>query len=157
MAKAVKPIPEGYHAVTPYLCVDGVAEALAFYKKAFGAKEIMRIESFGGKIGHAEIEIGGSRIMMADEFPEMGFRGPKAYGGSPMHLHLYVEDADKSADQAVAAGAKVVRPVANQFYGDRTGSVEDPFGHVWHIATHQEDLTPEEVQQRAAPYAAKTS
>jgi PhnB protein len=149
MAKAVKPIPEGYHSVTPYLCVAGAAQALDFYKKAFGAREIMRVESPGGKVGHAEVEIGGSRIMMADEFPEMGFRGPKSYGGSPAHIHLYVEDADKTTEQAVAAGAKVVRAVANQFYGDRSGSIEDPFGHVWHIATHMEDLTPEEVQQRA--------
>jgi len=155
MAKAVKPIPEGYHAVTPYLSVAGAAQALDFYKKAFGAREIMRIESPGDKVGHAEIEIGGSRVMMADEFPEMGFRGPKAYGGSPVHIHLYVEDADKTVEQAVASGAKIIRAVANQFYGDRSGSIEDPFGHVWHIATHQEDLTPEEMQQRAG--AAKAS
>jgi PhnB protein len=150
MAKAVKPIPEGYHAVTPYLSVAGAAQALDFYKKAFGAREIMRVESPGNKVGHAEIEIGGSRLMMADEFPDMGFRGPKTYGGSPVHIHLYVEDADKTVEQAVAAGAKVIRAVANQFYGDRSGSIEDPFGHVWHIATHVEDLTPEEVQQRAS-------
>ena len=149
MAKAVKPIPEGYQAVTPYLSVAGAAQALDFYEKAFGAREIMRVESPGGKVGHAEIEIGGSRIMMADEFPDMGFRGPKSYGGSPVHIHLYVEDADRTVEQAVAAGAKVIRAVANQFYGDRSGSVEDPFGHVWHIATHMEDLTSEEIQQRA--------
>jgi PhnB protein len=148
MSKAVKPIPEGYHSVTPYLSIAGAAQGLDFYKKAFGAREIMRIESPGNKIGHAEIEISGSRVMIADEFPEMGFRGPKSYGGSPVHIHLYVEDADKTAEQAVAAGAKVIRAVANQFYGDRSGSIEDPFGHVWHIATHQEDLTPEEMQQR---------
>jgi PhnB protein len=156
MAKAAKPIPDGYHAVTPYLCVAGAATALDFYKQAFGAKEIMRIAAGENKIGHAEIEIGGCRIMLADEFTEMGFRGPKSYGGSPMHLHLYVQDVDKMAEQAVAAGAKVIRPVANQFYGDRTGTVEDPFGHTWHLATHQEDLTPEEMQQRAGSQA-KTS
>ena len=149
MAKAVKPIPEGYHSVTPYLSVAGAAQALDFYKKAFGAREIMRVESPGGKVGHAEVEIGGSRVMMADEFPDMGFRGPKSYGGSPVHIHLYVEDADKTVEQAVAAGAKIVRAVANQFYGDRSGSIEDPFGHVWHVATRVEDLTPQEVQQRA--------
>jgi PhnB protein len=150
MADNVKPIPAGYHSVTPYLAVDDAAGAIAFYKKAFGAVEVMRMPAPGGKIGHAEIEIGGSRIMLADEHPEMGFRSPKAYGGSPVGLHLYVDDVDAVAHQAVAAGAKELRPVKDQFYGDRTGSFEDPFGHVWHIATHKEDLAPDELKRRAA-------
>jgi PhnB protein len=150
MTTDVKPIPEGYQSVTPYLAVDDAAAALAFYKGAFGATEVMRMPAPGGKIGHAEIEIGGSRIMLADEHPEMGFRSPKAYGGSPVGLHLYVEDVDAVARQAVAAGAKELRPVKDQFYGDRTGSFEDPFGHVWHIATHKEDLAPDELKRRAA-------
>ena len=144
MTTGVKAIPEGYHSVTPYLAVDDAAAAVAFYKQAFGATEVMRMPAPGGKIGHAEIEIGGSRIMLADEHPEMGFRGPKAYGGSPVGLHLYVDDVDAVARQAVAAGVK------DQFYGDRTGSFEDPFGHVWHIATHKEDLAPDELKRRAA-------
>jgi PhnB protein len=130
MTTGVKPIPEGYHSVTPYLAVDDAAAALAFYKGAFGATEVMRMPGPGGKVGHAEVEIGGSRIMLADEHPEMGFRSPKAYGGSPVGLHLYVDDVDSVARQAVAAGAKELRPVKDQFYGDRTGSFEDPFGHV---------------------------
>ncbi len=149
MASSVRSIPEGYHSVTPYLAVDDAAGAIAFYKKAFGATEVMRMPAPGGKVGHAEIEIGGSRIMLADEHPDMTFRGPKAIGGSPVSLHLYVEDVDAVARQAVAAGAKELRPVKDQFYGDRTGTVEDPYGHVWHIATHKEDLSPDELKRRA--------
>lgn len=152
-AKKVKPIPPGYPVVTPYMCVAGAAEALAFYKKAFRAKVLMRMPGREGKIGHAEIDIGGSRVMLADEFPEMGFRGPKSLGGSPVHIHLYVEDVDQVAKRAVAAGAKLLRPVADQFYGDRSGSVEDPFGHVWHVATHKEDVPPAELKKRAAAQA----
>jgi PhnB protein len=155
MAGNVKPIPDGYHTVTPYMSVKGAAEAIEFYKKAFGAKEVMRMPGPDGKIGHAEIEIGGSRIMLADEHPEMHFRGPKSYGGTTVHIHLYVEDADKVASQAAAAGAKVIRPVADQFYGDRLGSVEDPFGHIWHVSTHKEDLSKEELRKRAAKAAAQ--
>jgi PhnB protein len=150
MASQVKPIPDGAQAVTPYICIAGASDAIDFYKRAFNAQEIMRVNGPGNSVGHAEIEIGGSRIMLADEFPEMGFRGPKSWGGSPVHLHLYVLDADNFARNAVAAGGKLIRPVADQFYGDRSGTVEDPFGHVWHIATHKEDLTPEEIQARAA-------
>src|ERR687892_2047090 len=146
---SVKSIPEGYHSITPYLAIAGAADAIAFYKKAFGATEVMRMAAPGGKVGHAEVEIGGSRIMLADEHPDMGFRSPKAIGGSPVSLHLYVGDVDAVARQAVAAGAKEVRPVKDQFYGDRTGTVEDPFGHVWHIATHKEDLSPDELKRRA--------
>ena len=149
-----KPIPKGYHAVTPYLSVQGAASAIAFYKKAFGAKEVMRMPGPGGTIGHAEIQIGDSRIMLADEFPEMNFRGPRAVGGTPVNIHLYVQDADKIAKKAVAAGAKLLRPVAEQFYGDRSGSLEDPFGHIWHIATHVEDIPMKELKKRAATKAA---
>jgi PhnB protein len=150
MASSVRAVPEGYHSVTPYLAVDDAAGAIAFYKKAFGATEVMRMPAPGGKVGHAEIEIGGSRIMLADEYPDMGFRSPKAYGGSPVGLHLYVADVDAVARQAVAAGAKQLRPVKDQFYGDRTGSFEDPFGHVWHVATRKEDLSQDELKRRAA-------
>jgi len=153
MADRVKPIPDGYQAVTPYLSIKGAAEALDFYKKAFGAKETMRVSGPHGTIGHAEVEIGGSRVMFADEFPDMGFLSPKSIGGTSVHLHLYVENSDKTVEQAVDAGAKLLRPVADQFYGDRSGSVEDPFGHVWHIATRKENLSPEEIAQRAAAHA----
>jgi PhnB protein len=149
MSSSVRPVPEGYHSVTPYLAVDGAAEAIEFYKKAFGASEVMRMAAPGGKVGHGEIEIGGSRIMVADEYPDMGVRGPKAYGGTPVTLHLYVENVDAMARQAVAAGAKELRPVKDQFYGDRTGTFEDPYGHVWHLATHKEDLSPDELKRRA--------
>jgi PhnB protein len=149
MAGKVKAVPEGYNTVTPYLIVDGAARALEFYKKAFGAQEVMRFDAPGGKIGHAEIRIGNSPIMLADEFPEMDAKGPPAFGGSPVSLHLYVADVDALAKRAVDAGAKLTRPIADQFYGDRLGSVTDPFGHVWHIATHKEDLSAEEMKRRA--------
>jgi PhnB protein len=149
MPATVKPIPEGYHSVTPYLSVDGAAGAIEFYKKAFGATEVIRMPAPGGKVGHAEVEIAGSRIMLADEYPDMGFRSPKVFGGSPVSLHLYVEDVDAVVRQAVATGAKELRAVKDQFYGDRTGTVEDPFGHVWHIATRKEDLAPDELRRRA--------
>ena len=147
---SMKPVPDGYHSVTPYLAIDGAADAIAFYKKAFGATEVMRMPAPGGKVGHAEIEIGGSRIMLADAYPDMNFRSPKAYGGSPVGLHLYVADVDAVARRAVAAGAKELRPVKDQFYGDRSGSIEDPFGHIWHIATRKEDLSVDELKRRAA-------
>jgi PhnB protein len=146
----VKPVPEGYHTVTPYLIVDGAAKALDFYKKAFNAKEIMRMEGPDGKIGHAEIRIGDSPIMLADEHPEMGFRGPRTLGGAAVGICLYVEDVDGMTECAIAAGAKVLRAVQDQFYGDRSGTVEDPFGHVWTISTHKEDLSEEEIRKRAA-------
>ena len=146
----VQPVPEGYHTATPYLIINGAASAIEFYKKAFGATELMRMPGPGGRIGHAEIRIGDSPIMLADEAPEMSFRGPQSLGGSPVSILLYVEDVDAVFDQAVAAGAKVQRPVADQFYGDRTGGVTDPFGHIWYIATHKEDVSPEEMQKRAA-------
>ncbi len=145
-----KPIPEGYHTATPYLIIKDAAKAIEFYKKAFGAKEMMRMSQPDGRIGHAEIKIGDSPIMLADEFPEMGARSPQSLGGSPVSILLYVADVDAFAKQAVTAGAKVVRPIKDQFYGDRSGSFEDPFGHQWHIATHVEDVAPEEMHKRAA-------
>ncbi|TMA65921.1 MAG: VOC family protein [Deltaproteobacteria bacterium] len=154
MKKKVRPTPKGYHAVTPYLSVKGAASAIAFYKKAFGAKEIMRMPGPGGTIGHAEIQIGDSRIMLADEYPEMNFRSPQAFGGTPVAISLYVQDVDRVVKKAIAGGAKVLRPVTDQFYGDRSGSLEDPFGHVWHVATHKEDIPMKELKKRAAAMAA---
>lgn len=148
MPAAVKPIPEGYPRVTPYLVIDGAARAIDFYKRIFGAKERFRMDAPGGKIGHAELQIGDSVVMLADEFPEMGYRGPRAFGGTPVSLHIYVEDVDAIAKQATAAGAKELRPVRDEFYGDRTGTFEDPFGHVWSIATHKEDVSREEMERR---------
>jgi PhnB protein len=145
---ATKPIPEGYRTVTPYLIVKGAAQAIEFYKEAFGAVELMRFGDPGGRIGHAEIKIGDSPIMLADEFPEMGVRSPQSIGGSAVCLVLYVEDVDRLFEQAAKAGAKVVRPLKDQFYGDRSGTVEDPFGHVWTIATHKEDVSTEEMRRR---------
>jgi len=150
MAGTVKAIPEGHHAITPYLSIKGASDAIEFYKKAFGATEAMRLAQPDGRIGHAELQIGDSRIMLADEFPEMDFRSPRAIGGTPVHLPLYVEAVDTVVGRAVAAGAKVLRPVQDQFYGDRSGSVADPYGHVWHVATHKEDLSPDEIRKRAA-------
>ena len=150
MTSRAKPIPEGYHTATPYLIIKDAASAIEFYKKAFGATELMRMADPSGKIGHAEIRIGNSPIMLADEVPGMGYRSPQSLGGSPVSILLYVEDVDAVFSQAVAAGAKVERPVQDQFYGDRSGGVTDPFGHVWHIATHIEDVAPEELRKRAA-------
>ncbi|HST19994.1 MAG TPA: VOC family protein [Blastocatellia bacterium] len=151
MTSKVNHIPEGYHTATPYLIVNGAAKAIDFYKQAFGATEILRMEDpKSGKIGHAEIKIGNSHIMLGDEMPEMGYSSPQTLGGTPVSIMLYVEDVDTVAAQAVAAGAQVLKPVADQFYGDRSGSFADPFGHQWHIATHIEDVTPEEVGKRVA-------
>lgn len=145
----VPPIPAGYHTVTPYLVIRDAAAAIDFYKAAFGAQEVMRMADPSGKVMHAEIRIGDSAVMMSDECPEMGARGPEALGGSPTSLHLYVEDVDAMAARAAAAGATALRPVQDQFYGDRTGTFKDPFGHVWHIATHKEDVPPDELRRRA--------
>lgn len=145
---SVKPKPDGYHSVTPYLIVNGAARALDFYKKAFGATEVMRMTQPDGKVGHAEIRIGDSVVMMADEFPERGIRSAESYGGSPISLMVYVDDVDTLFPQAIAAGGKELSPVSDQFYGDRSGILQDPFGHTWSIATHKEDLTPEQIQQR---------
>jgi PhnB protein len=146
---AVKPIPDGYHSVTPYLIPHDATAALEFYKKALGAVELMRFPAPGGKIGHAEIKIGDSPVMLADENPEMNARSARTIGGSPISLMVYVKDVDALVAQAVAAGAKLVRPVANQFYGDRTGGIDDPFGFHWYIATHVEDVSPDELKKRA--------
>ncbi len=145
----VKPIPDGYPRVTPYLHVDGAAEAIEFYKNVFGARERMQMPAPGGKIGHAEIEIGDSLVMLADEFPDMGIRGPSAYGGSPVMISVYVEDVDATYRRALDAGAKSIRELEVQFYGDRTAQFEDPFGHRWHIAQHVEDVPPDEMAKRA--------
>ena len=149
----VNPIPEGYHSVTPYLILNAAGDAIAFYKKALGADEVMRMDDPGGKIHHAEISVGGSRIMLADEHPDIQALSPKTIGGSPVLIHLYVDDVDTAVERAVAAGAKLVRPVADQFYGDRVGGIEDPFGYRWFIATRKEDLTMDEIRRRAAAQA----
>ncbi len=148
-----KPVPDGYLCVTPYLIVDGAAKALDFYQRVFGATERMRMPGPGGKVGHAEISIGDSVIMLADEHPEMGARGPRAFGGSPVSLHVYVQDVNATVKTAVAAGAKVIRPVEDKFYGDRSGTIEDPFGHHWNVATHTEDVPSDEMVRRAAALA----
>ena len=153
---AVKPIPEGHQAVSPYLIVDGGARALDFYKKAFGATELFRMEAPGGKIGHAEIKIGDSVVMLADESPEQDFLSPKARGGTSVLLHLYVPNVDNFVAKAIAAGAELVRPVTDQFYGDRAGGIKDPFGHSWYVATHKEELSPAEIKKRAAEYMKKS-
>lgn len=140
-------IPAGYKVVTPYLVIKGAAKAIDFYKQHFGAVEEVRMDN-EGKVGHAELKIGDSHIMLADEHPEMGFRGPQAYGGTPVSLVVYVPDVDRVFKSAVAAGAKQTRPVQDQFYGDRSGTLTDPFGHVWTIATHTEDVTPGEMGRR---------
>lgn len=154
---AVKTIPDGYHSVTPYLIVTGAAEAIDYYKEAFGATELLRMPAPGGKIGHAEIKIGDSPIMLADEFPEMGYKSPRTLSGSPVSIMIYVADVDKVFDRAVAAGGKVQRPVKDQFYGDRSGTLEDPFGHVWHVATHKEDVSADEMERRAKESGAGAS
>lgn len=150
MPNSVKPIPDGYHGITPYLCVRDAARGIEFYKKAFGATEVLRIDGPGGKIGHAEIRVCGAIVMLADEHPQMSFRSPQTLGSSPMLLHIYVPDVDAVIRQAVAAGARVTHPVENKFYGDRSGGIEDPFGHCWSFATHVEDVPPDELQRRAA-------
>jgi PhnB protein len=155
---AVKPIPEGYHTCTPYLIMQQAEEAIEFYKKALDAKEIMRLTMPDtGKIGHAEIQIGDSRIMLSNEAPDMGYRGPKALGGTPVSLHLYVEDVDAAFKKAIAAGGKEQRPVADQFYGDRSGTFVDPFGHIWHLSTHVRDVSEEELAEAMKQYSAKKS
>lgn len=146
--RKVKPIPTGYHSITPYLIVNGAAAALAFYKKAFGAKEKLRLPAPGGRIGHAEIQIGTSRVMLADENPAMGAHAPNSVTPPPVGIMLYIKDVDTVFERAVAAGARVERPLQNQFYGDRMGGLMDPFGHRWYLGTHIEDVPLKELQRR---------
>ena len=146
----VKPIPDGYPQVTPYLIVDGAADAISFYEKVLGAKERMRMPGPDGTIGHAEIELGDSVVMLSDGAPEMGARSPKAVGGTPVLIHVYAEDVDAVFDAAIAAGGTSMRAPEDQFYGDRSAQFEDPFGHHWSVATHVEDVSPEEMEKRMA-------
>ncbi len=150
MTSKAKAIPDHYRGAIPYLSLQGASEGIEFYKKAFGAVESMRMAAPGGKIGHAEIKIGEALIMLADEYPDIGFVSPKALGGSPVHIMIYVEDVDALARRATEAGATVRRPVRDEFYGDRTGQFEDPFGHQWTFSTHVEDVSPEEMEKRMA-------
>jgi PhnB protein len=149
----VKKIPEGYPQISPYLCVDGAAAAIDFYREVFGATERMRMAAPDGKVGHAELQIGSGVVMLADEYPEMDIVGPGRVGGTPVTVSVYVEDVDAVFDRAVKAGARVLRPVENQFYGDRSGQFLDPFGHRWSVATHVEDVSPQEMAARAAKLA----
>ena len=152
----IPPVPPGYHSVTPYLLVRDATRALAYYREAFGAEELMRFEGPPGRIAHAEVKIGDSHVMLADENPEDGFVGPQTLGGAGVSLMLYVQDVDATFARAVAAGATVRRPVADQFYGDRVGTLADPFGHVWSIATHREDVSVEEAKRRMEALAKDT-
>jgi len=148
MPSKVKPIPAGHHTVAPYLAIKNAVSALEFYKKAFGAIETYKLIVPDGRLGHAEIRLGNSLIMLSDEFPECGGKAPESLGGSPVSIHLYVEDVDAFVKKAVAAGARELKPVADQFYGDRSGQLQDPYGHLWWVATHKEDVAPEEMQKR---------
>jgi PhnB protein len=157
MAEGVKSVPEGYHTVTPHLVIRGAAEAIEFYKRAFGAVELMRMAMPDGKVSHAEIRIGDSPVMISDEFPEWGSVSPQSLGGCPGGVFLYVDNVDEVFDRAVGAGAEVKMAVADQFWGDRFGKVVDPYGHLWAIATHVEDLTPDEISARAAQFMAQAA
>jgi PhnB protein len=146
----VSPIPKGYHSITPYLVIKGAAQAIEYYKKVFGATEVVRMNGPDGKVGHAELQIGDSRIMLADENPSMGagYSSATTIGASPVSLYLYLPDVDRAMERAAAGGAKILKPAADQFYGDRSGFIQDPFGHLWGIATHVEDVSPEEMKER---------
>ncbi|HKP98136.1 MAG TPA: VOC family protein [Fibrobacteria bacterium] len=153
MAGKVKPVPDGYHTLTPYISIRGASDAIAFYKKAFGAEELYRMDMPDGKLGHAELQIGDSRLMLADEFPDMPdavAKSPRTLGGTTMGFNVYVPDVDARFQRAIDAGGKVKRAVQDQFYGDRSGTLEDPFGHIWTLSTHVEDLTPEQMKERMA-------
>jgi len=147
---SVQPIPDEYPRVSPYLCVDGAADAITFYGDVFGATERMRMPGPGGTVGHAELQIGDSVVMLSDPYPAAGVQSPRAYGGTPVTISVYVEDVDATFARALAAGATALREVADQFYGDRTGQFMDPFGHRWSVSTHVEDVPPEEMARRAA-------
>jgi PhnB protein len=149
-AKKISVVPKGYNSVTPYLIVESASKAIEFYKKVFGAKEMMRMEHPGGKVGHAELKIGDAKIMLADVCPEMDAHSPQRFGGSPISIYLYIKDVDGVVNKAVAAGAKLIKPVETLFYGDRSGVLEDPSGHRWLIATHVEDVTPAQMKKRIA-------
>jgi PhnB protein len=153
---AVRHVPEGYTTVTPYLIVRGASDAIDFYTRAFGASEIMRFAAPDGKIGHAELQIGDSRVMPADEHPDRGYRSPQSWGGSGTGIMLYLEDVDEVFNRALKAGAKTLDPVKDQFYGDRSGTLLDPFGHWWTVATHVEDVSQEEMERRAQALSATT-
>lgn len=150
------PVPDGYQFVTPYLTIQGAAEAIGFYTRVFGATVRMRLNAPGGKVGHAELQFGDSLVMLSDEWPEMGGTGPRTIGGTPVTLMLYVPDADATFEEAVSRGAKPLQPVANTFYGDRAGVLEDPFGHKWCVSTHVEDVPPEELARRSQMTAEST-
>ena len=156
MGQTVKPIPDGYHAVTPYLIIDDgrCKEALEFYARAFGAKEVMRMNRPDGGIAHAELQIGDSRIMLSDEALNAGAYGPRHFAGSPVTLHFYLPDVDARTQKAVNAGAKVIRPIEDQFYGDRSAGLEDPFGHKWYLSTHVRDVSNDELQHHIKQMAA---
>jgi PhnB protein len=157
MPSSVKPIPDGHRTVAPYLAIKNAAGALEFYKKAFGAIEAYKLIIPDGRVGHAEIRLGDSLIMLSDEFPEFGGKAPETLGGSPVSIHLYVEDVDAFFKRALAAGARELKPIANQFYGDRSGQLEDPYGHLWWVATHKEDVAPEEMQKRVQALFARAT
>ena len=148
--KKVLAIPKNYHSIIPYLIADPAAKAIDFYKKAFDAKEVMRMAHSGDKIAHAELKIGDSKIMLGDECPEMNARSPKVYGGCSMSIHLYVKNVDTTVNKAVSAGAKLIKPIENKFYGDRSAMLEDPYGYHWCVSTHIEDVTPVQIKKRAA-------
>ena len=150
MATNVKPIPEGYHSVTPYLIIKGAAEAIEYYKRSFGATELFRMPAPDGKIGHAEIKIGDSPIMLADEHPDLGHVGPQTLGGTSVGIMIYVDDVDTMFKKAISGGGQEIKPLQDQFYGDRSGTLKDPFGHMWTVATHVEDVAPEEMEKRMA-------
>jgi len=156
MPPSVPPVPEGYHSLTPYIYVDNAAAAIDFYVRVFGATEVMRMDAPGNKIGHAELKLGDSHLMLADEAPDMNALSPKSVGGVPFCLLLYVSDVDATVDRAVKAGATLARPVEDKFYGDRSGMITDPFGHAWAISTHKEDVAPEEMTRRMDAMAEKS-
>ena len=147
--KKVSYIPKGYSTITPYLVIKGAAKAIDYYKKVFGATVVVRMDGPNGQVGHAELQIGDSRIMLADENPQLGYRSAESIGASPVSLYVYLPDCDKVVAQAAAEGAKILKPVQDQFYGDRSGFLQDPFGHLWGIATHKEDVSPQEMDERA--------
>jgi PhnB protein len=150
MATNVKPIPEGYHSVTPYLIIKGAADAIEYYKKSFGATELFRMPTPDGKIGHAELKIGDSPIMLSDEHPDLGHVGPQTLGGTPVGIMIYVDDVDTIYKRAISGGGQEIKPLQDQFYGDRSGTLKDPFGHMWTVATHVEDVAPAEMKKRMA-------